>query len=707
MAYGKNTLGVAASAYLRSAAHQPVHWMAWGDAAFRRAAELDRPVLLDIGAVWCHWCHVMDRESYESLETAALINEEYVAIKVDRDERPDVDARYQAAVAAMSGQGGWPLTAVLTPDGRPFFAGTYFPPDERYGRPSLRRVLQTMATAYKERRAEVLESAASVMQAIEESESFNASGADAGAEVAERIAAASVKLFDARNGGFGGQPKFPQAAAVDLLLDVAGQSANKELAAKAREAAVVTLRKMARGGVHDQLGGGFHRYSVDERWVVPHFEKMAYDNSALLQNYVHAWQATGDEEFAQVARGIVGWMDECLTDRERGGFYASQDADISLEDDGDYFTWTLAEAREVLAAEELAVAAAYYDIGEVGEMHHDPARNVLHCPAELEDVAAKLGMSATRAAELLADAREKMMAARRGRMAPFVDRTAYTAWNGMCISAYLAAGRALGMREAREFALRSVDRLLAEAWDTERGLAHVVAYADGQSSERVAGMLDDYAFAATACVDAWEASGERRNYDAAMAIAEAMVARFWDEGGAGFYDTERTSEGEQRLGALTARRKPMQDTPTPAGNSVAASLLLRLSELSGREEWGVKARATLRNFSGVMEQFGLYAGSYGLAAQRAGRAAMTICVVGDDAVADEMEKAAFTGYAAQRSVVRVRTGQLRALPPTLAETVPHVPGVADGRSCAVVCSGMTCRLETETEGLKRHLAIFD
>ena len=704
MTQAKNTLGTAASAYLRSAAHQPVHWMAWGDAAFERAQSEDKPILLDIGAVWCHWCHVMDRESYESAETAAVINENFIAIKVDRDERPDVDTRYQAAVAAMSGQGGWPLTAVLTPDGRPYFAGTYFPPEERYGRPSLQRVLRTMATVYKERRAEVLESAASVMQAIEESESFNASGAEAGSELAELIAAACVKLFDPQNGGFGGQPKFPQASAIDLLLEIAGHGQG-ELAESARDAALVTLMKMARGGVYDQLGGGFHRYSVDERWVVPHFEKMAYDNSALLQNYVHAWQVTGQDAFAQVARGIVGWMDECLTDRERGGFYASQDADVSLEDDGDYFTWTLAEARAVLAADELAVAASYYDIGEVGEMHHEPARNVLHCPLTLDGVARKLGVSVEQAAERLATARVKMLAARRLRKTPFVDRTAYTAWNGMCISAYLAAGRSLGLREAREFALRSLDRSLDEAWDAKQGLAHVVAYAEGSNGERVAGLLDDYAFAATACVDAWEASGERRYYDAAVAIAETMVERFWDRNGAGFHDTERAADGERRLGALTARRKPMQDTPTPAGNSVAAMLLLRLSTIAGRTDWDTLSRKALQSFSGVVEQFGLYAGSYGLAALRAARAPVRVCIVGDDDVADEIEAAAFKGYAVNRCVLRLRSSQLDELPPELAETIPMLPGLKDGSSCAVVCSGMTCHPPvTSAVDLQRLLA---
>jgi uncharacterized protein YyaL (SSP411 family) len=374
-----NSLSHAASAYLRSAQHQPIEWNEWGAEAFAKAKRENKPVLLDIGAVWCHWCHVMDRESYENPATAAMINEKFVAVKVDRDERPDVDSRYQAAVSAISGQGGWPLTAFLTSDGRPYFGGTYFPPDERYGRPSFMRVLQTMADAYANRREEVEESAGSVMQAIEHNESFSGRAGDPGEPLLSKLIDSIVKQFDERNGGFGSQPKFPHPGALDLLIDAAGRGG--EDAARAKHVATVTLEKMAAGGIYDQLAGGFHRYSVDERWVVPHFEKMAYDNSELLKNYVHAFQTFVAPDIAKVAREMIQWIDEWLSDRELGGFYASQDADYSLDDDGDYFTWTRDEAAAVLTPEELAVAGAYYDIGEIGDMHHNPAKNVLRRPA--------------------------------------------------------------------------------------------------------------------------------------------------------------------------------------------------------------------------------------------------------------------------------------------------------------------------------------
>ena len=359
--------------------HQPVQWHEWGAEAFARAAGEDKPILLDIGAVWCHWCHVMDRESYEDPGLAAVINENFVAIKVDRDERPDVDTRYQAAVAAISGQNGWPLTAVLTPQGQPFFGGTYFPRDDRYGRPGFERVLRSMVDAWKTRRDEVLESAGSVVAAIEYNENFAGRADSLSMSIVDKMVASALEKFDRHHGGFGSQPKFAHPSAIDLLLDVSGRTGNEA----AREAAVVTLEKMALGGVYDHLGGGFHRYSVDEAWVVPHFEKMLYDNAELLKNYVHAFQSYVGVESARVAKDIIRWMDTWLTDRERGGFYASQDADINLDDDGDYFTWTKAEAAAVLTPEEMEIAAAYYDIGDLGDMHHNPAKNVLACEADV------------------------------------------------------------------------------------------------------------------------------------------------------------------------------------------------------------------------------------------------------------------------------------------------------------------------------------
>jgi uncharacterized protein YyaL (SSP411 family) len=681
----ENSLSRAASAYLRSARHQPVKWHEWGAEAFEKAKRENKPVLLDIGAVWCHWCHVMDRESYENDETAAVLNDHFIAVKVDRDERPDVDTRYQSAVATISGQGGWPLTAFLTPEGKPYFGGTYFPPEERYGRPSFRRVLLTMAKAFEERREEVEESASSILTMIEHNESFSGRGGELGAPLLEKIIESAVRQFDARNGGFGSQPKFPHSGAIDLLIDAATRGgANAEAA---RNAAIGTLKKMAAGGIHDQLAGGFHRYSVDEQWIVPHFEKMAYDNSELLKNYAHAFQSFADPEFAQVANGILRWMDEWLSDRERGGFYASQDADDSLDDDGDYFTWTREEAQAVLAPEEFRVAEAYFNLRPIGDMHHNPAKNVLHTPRPLSEVAKALKIDEAEARELLRAAKEKMYAARLRRRTPYVDKTVYTGWNGMCISAYIAVGRALGLKKPVEFALKSLDRVLNTVW-SDAGLAHVVAYGEGVAPERaVPGVLDDYALVANAALDAWEATGEMRYFDAAQQIAEAMLKRFYDVTGCGFFDTELDST-EERIGALAARRKPLQDSPTPAGNSVAATVLLRLAALTNSKDYEARAQDTLEAFGGVVEHFGLFAASYALALRRMIEPPLQVCVVGDDGAAKEMLVTSMARFMVNKSVIQLQREQLQALPPALKETLPHAP-VGDA-SFAMVCKGNSC-----------------
>jgi uncharacterized protein YyaL (SSP411 family) len=686
----KNGLVGARSAYLRSAMHQPVEWNEWGAEAFAKAKAEDKPILLDIGAVWCHWCHVMDRESYENPETAAVINDHYIAIKVDRDERPDVDARYQAAVSAISGQGGWPLTAFLTPDGKPFFGGTYFPPIDGHGRPSLRRVLMTMAEAFQDRRDEVNDSAGSVMAAIEHNETFDGSAVNPGAELVEKIIDSALKQFDGRFGGFGSQPKFPHSGGIDLLIDSAARVGPQS--ASARSAAMVTLEKMSEGGIYDHLAGGFHRYSVDERWVIPHFEKMSYDNSELLRNYVHAFQTFAEPECARIARESMTWINDWMSDRERGGFYASQDADYSLEDDGDYFTWTRAEAAAVLTPEELSVAEPFFDIGPIGDMHHNPEKNVLHIDHPLPTAAIAAGVTSEHAAELILSAKAKLYNARKLRPTPYVDKTVYVAWNSMMISAYLEAGRILADPTATAFALKSLNRVLgigeaSTVW-ADNTLRHVVSYGEGvDSGKPVPGVLEDYVFTGHAALDAFEVTGAPHYYRAALALADSAIAKFYDESKGGFFDTEHTTE--EQLGALGARRKPLQDSPTPAGNPVAAALLLRLAELTGRADLHEKSKATLECFAGVVEHFGLYAATYGLALRRLVLPPIQAVIVGDDATADALESAALARYAVNKSVIRLRTIPAEALPPSLDESIRHLP--TEGRSFAVLCTGFTCR----------------
>jgi len=724
-----NSLARASSAYLRSAMHQPIQWHEWGEEAFASAQRANKPMLLDIGAVWCHWCHVMDRESYDDAEVAAIVNEHFIAVKVDRDERPDIDSRYQAAVSAVSGQGGWPLTAFLTPDGKPFYGGTYFPPNDGYGRPSFKRVLTSIANAYKEKHGDVVEQAKMLESAIAQAESFAGRSGRVSWSIIAAIQKSAFGMFDPQHGGFGQAPKFPHPSVLDLLIEryartAAGASLRRtaeggrphmDLADDGEQlhnVVVTTLEHMANGGVYDQLAGGFHRYSVDERWVVPHFEKMCYDNSELLKNYVHAYQATGSEFFAGVARDIIRWMDEWLSDRERGGFYASQDADISMDDDGDYFTWTLDETRAVLTEEEAQVAALHYDINEIGEMHHNPAKNVLYVRAPIEEIAQRMSLSAERVRELLDSAKKKMYAARLLRPTPYVDKTVYVGWNSMCISAYLEAAKVLGLEDARGFALRSLDRILADAWkmpaeaggsarSTSTRLLHVVSYSDPAASHReVFGLLDDYAATALACLDAYEATADLSYFKFAQAIGDGMIARFFDAVSGGFFDAEPAAEGKS-LGVLSTRRKPLQDSPTPAGNPMAAIALLRLHHYTGDSGYRDKAEQTLETFAGAAEQFGIFAATYGIAVLHLLENPVQVVVIADQQqseTAKSLAAIATAAFAFNKSVLRLRANQAVAgnLPPSLAATIPNLPQLklpqlSAGESFAVLCSGFACQ----------------
>ncbi|HUK24299.1 MAG TPA: thioredoxin domain-containing protein [Terriglobales bacterium] len=696
-----NSLSRASSAYLRSAMHQPIQWREWGEEAFATAQRENKPILLDIGAVWCHWCHVMDRESYDNPEIAQIVNERFIAVKVDRDERPDIDSRYQVAVQAVSGQGGWPLTAFLTPDGKPFYGGTYFPPDDGYGRPSFKRALLAISDAYRDKHGDVMEQAKMVEGTIARAELHSSQGEFSPTAITA-IVQAAIGMFDAANGGFSGAPKFPHPSILDLLIDQYSRTGDEQL----RHIFVATLERMARGGVYDQLAGGFHRYSVDERWIVPHFEKMSYDNSELLKNYAHAYETTGSEFFAGVARDIIRWMDEWLSSREHGGFYASQDADYSMDDDGDYFTWTLDEARAVLSEEEAQAAALRYDINEVGEMHHNAAKNVLYVRASLEEIGTRMNLPPERVEEILRSAQQKMYAARRKRPTPYVDKTVYTGWNALCVSAYLEAAKALRLDSARHFALRSLDRILAQGWHAERGLGHVIAYSDPKAEHReIAGMLDDYAFTAIACLDAYEATADLSYFHFAQRIADRMIERFFDLTSGGFFDSA-SSESGNALGVLGTRRKPFQDSPTPAGNPAAAIALLRLHAYTNHGSYREKAEQTLELLGAMAGQYGIFAATYGLAAVHFTRPHEQVVIVGGGGEAEEMFRAASVPYFCNRSVLHLAAGQAVAenLPPALAETIPLVPGLKEGKTAAVICSNFTCRPPVfNGEGLAHEL----
>ena len=675
----ENRLKDSASPYLRSAAHQPIDWNEWGEEAFAKARAEQKPILLDIGAVWCHWCHVIDRESYENPEIAAMINQLYIPVKVDRDERPDVDARYQSAISAISGQGGWPLTAFLTPEGKPFFGGTYFPPDDAMGRPGFRRILAGVAEAFKSRRSEVDSSAEALAEAVAKAELHQTARGEFDAGVVDSVLESAQHLFDPQHGGFGQAPKFPHSSVIELLLERQKWPGGTPLQAIAEK----TLSGMAAGGFHDQLGGGFHRYSVDERWCVPHFEKMSYDNSELLKNYLHGYQTLRLTHYKQVAEGLIAWVTEVLSDQTRGGFYASQDADQTLDDDGDYFTWTVAEVRAAVTPEESAVIEKYFDVGPYGEMHHNNEKNVLWIALPIEGVSQKLKLREDEATLLLTRAKAKLIAARRERRpTPTVDETLYVAWNAMFVSAYLEAARVVNRPDCRAFALKTLDRMLAEAWEPSKGFIHRVG------GPRLEGSLDDQVFAAAALLDAYETTLDRRYFDTAEQAMRLAVERFGDPEGGGFFD--RASDAAP-MGGLEVRRKPIQDSPTPSANAVAAIVLDRLHAFTGEKLYRDWAEKTLEAFVGLVPQYGLFAATYGLAALLHARHPLQVVITGaaNDPRAAELEKAAHEIYRFGKAVLRVTPEQIASvsLAPALRETLPHLDASIPQ---ALVCVETAC-----------------
>jgi uncharacterized protein len=664
-----NRLGGAASAYLASAAHQPVAWYPWSEEAFAAARAADRPILLDIGAVWCHWCHVMDGESYEDPALAAVLNAHFVCVKVDRDERPDVDARYQRAVQALAGQGGWPLTAFLTPDGDVFYGGTYFPPDGKFGRPGFRTVLERVLEAYRGQRPRILESAAQLRGHIAGTLTEGKPG-----EITPALLDAATeqmaRAFDFRHGGFGTRPKFPHPSAVDFLLARWWDTRETWL----REAVERTLTAMARGGIHDQLGGGFHRYATDERWIVPHFEKMAYDNAELLKVYLHAHAAFGTPLYREVAEGVVRWNLAVMCDLEQGGFAASQDADVGLDDDGDYFTWTVDEARTVLDDDEWEAARRCWDIGETGEMLHDSRRNVLFAALTEVEIAQATAIPEADVARLLASAADKLRAARARRPSPAVDRSLYTNWNAMMAEAFLEASAVLGREDCRVFALRTLERLWADAWRPGAGLAHRAARLGTEADAAGAPlMLDDQVQAASAFIAAFEHSGDERWARRAEAIADILAKAFRDPVG-GFFDVAGTGG----RGFLAQRAKPIQDNPTPAPNAVAALVLLRLHAATGHEAHRAAAESALRAFAGDAAALGVFGSAY-FRAVDALVTGITTVVVADTTTS--ITTTALGTYRPRKMVLRAGSPVSPHLSPlTLSLSPPY----------ALLCSGSTC-----------------
>ncbi len=599
-------------------------------------------------------------------------------------------------MSALTGQGGWPLTAFLTPEGKPFFGGTYFPPDDRAGRPGMKRLLEAIAQNYRTHREQIHESAQKISEALRDVEGVKKGDEVADERIVRDIVEEIVGMYDPQNGGFGNAPKFPHPSAIDLLLELYLSTRQERLL----NIVTNTLEHMGRGGVYDQIGGGFHRYSVDERWIVPHFEKMSYDNAGLLGNYLRAYQVTGKDFFKEISLGILTFLEGVLSHPE-AGFYSSQDADINLEDDGDYFTWTLAELNAALDEQEARAAALYYHVEEFGEMHHDPAKNVLFIDQPVSAIAARMEIDEAKVSDLLVSARLKMAQARSRRMTPFVDKSIYSSWNGMLISSLLEAYRVLGLKGERDRALATLDLLVTKAYDPQKGMYHTLV----EGAPSIEGLLEDQVFIAAALLDAYEITGNRFYFQRALDLMEITLRRFWDEKEGGFFDTAR--DLTDRHGNLVNPRKPFQDSPTPAANAVAAQVLDRLDVLADREDFGEKAAATLALFARKAGQYGLFAATYGLALLHHLRAPVDVVVVGraGDERFQNLLRAAFDSARPGKRVFAFEPAVVksRELPAGLLATLPELP--FDGVPVALVCEGTACHAPVQSPADLRALLV--
>jgi uncharacterized protein YyaL (SSP411 family) len=588
-----NRLAGETSLYLKQHANNPVDWFPWGPEALARAKQLDRPIFLSIGYSACHWCHVMEHESFEDEGTAAVMNAHFVCVKVDREERPDLDTIYMNALQVLTREGGgWPLSVFLTPDLTPFYAGTYYPPDDRYApqRPSFKRLLAAIHDAWTNRRDHVTEVGQNVTQYLRGMSALEAGDSPLSPDLLENALNALRRSFDPVHGGFGSAPKFPHALELKLLLRLADRFGDKTALHMVRH----TLEKMARGGMYDQLGGGFARYSVDEKWLVPHFEKMLYDNALLATAYVEAWQVTRDPFYQQIAEETLGYVHGGMTS-DGGPFYSAEDADSEGEE-GKFYVWSEAELREALGDGLGNFAAKVWGVTHGGNFE---GHNILFRARSDEQDAAMLGLSVEAFREKLTEVKRKLIPVRSKRVRPGRDEKILTAWNGLMISAFAKAGAAFGNDRYVAAATAAADWCLTHLRDAN-GRLFRSAGADGTA--RLNGYLEDYACLADALVSVYEATFTMKYLRAAAELADAMLKHFADPSGPGFFFVADDHE------ALIARTKDVHDGSTPSGNAVAVTVLLRLAKLLDRRDYFAKAEETLRGYRETMAEHPAAAG---------------------------------------------------------------------------------------------------
>jgi uncharacterized protein YyaL (SSP411 family) len=658
------------SPYLLQHAHNPVDWHPWGEEAFGLARDRDVPVLLSVGYSSCHWCHVMERESFEDPEIAALMNELFVSIKVDREERPDVDSIYMGAVQAMTGQGGWPMTVFLTPAGDPFYGGTYFPPDDRGGLPAFPTVLRAISDSYKSNRSEVKRVTGQLVERIR----LSGTGVPSSDPLTEEILRAAFRTvkgqFDDTNGGVGMQPKFPQPMTYEFLLRYHARTGDPD----ALEIVQLTLDRMADGGIYDQIGGGFHRYSTDAFWLVPHFEKMLYDNALLVKLYLHAFQVTDDDQYRQVVEQTLEYVRREMTSPE-GGFYSAQDAD-SEGVEGKYFVWRPEEIISVLGKDQGQVVNRYYGVTEVGNFE---GRSILHRSEASRQVADEIGLSEEAFAELLGDSTARLLQARQERIAPMRDDKVLTAWNGMMLRAYAEAGAVLARPDYVDTARRSASFLLDAMKKGDRLLR---TYRDGEA--KLNAYLDDYASLIDGLIALHEADLDFRWLREAESLADSMIALFWDDASQQFYDTGSDHE------KLIVRPRDIADNAVPSGGSMAADTLLRLAVITGKGEFESKAVASLRSSREMMARFPMGAGHWLGALDFYLSRPKEVAVIGDPLDADTR---ALVGQVSRSFlpnrvlvVADPKTGEDSGYP------LLSGRGLVDGKAAAYVCENYVCKL---------------
>ncbi len=645
------------SPYLLQHADNPVDWYPWGEEALQKAKTEDKPIFLSIGYSACHWCHVMAHESFEDKQTATILNEHFVSIKVDREERPDLDAIYMSAVQAMTGSGGWPMTVILTPEGEPFYGGTYFPPMPRYGMPSFTDVLLAVADAWQNRRQEIVGGAKRMAAAL---------GRQGG--VREEVVREDVKRetlesafrilwqgFDRVHGGWGGAPKFPQPMALEFLLRYHHATDDPQALGMATQ----TLEAMARGGMYDQLGGGFHRYSVDARWLTPHFEKMLYDNAQLSRVYLHAWQVTGEPFFRTVAEEILDYVIREMTDAA-GGFYSTQDADSEGEE-GKFFLWTPDELRDLLG-EEAEVFVKAYGVTPGGNFE---GKNILEFAGGLNQRPA------------LAEARRKLFEAREQRVRPARDDKVLTSWNGLMLAAFAEVARVLDRQDYRQVAERNVDFLLRGLQREDGRLLH--SWKGGQA--RFNGYLEDYSYLIEGLLELYQTTFEPRWYQAAWELAETMIAHFRAPDG-GFFDTSDDHE------ALITRPRDLQDNATPSGSAMATTVLLKLAGLANEPRYMELAHRGLMQMQALIAQYPQSFGQWLIALSYALSQPREVAIIGEPEAPDTLTLLGICrdGYRPHQVVAVGAPGSRASAIPLLQDR-----GQIDGQATAYVCVNFACQ----------------